>query len=105
MRALLTRYRTEILLCLGLVLLTAIPYAQVLGPDFQFVNFDDPGYVANKKEVTQGLTLANFEWAMLALENSNWHPLTWLSLMLDYDLYGLDPRGYHLTNLLLHASN
>ena len=80
-------------------------YVQTRG--FAFVNFDDPDYVAENVHVQKGLTPAGIAWAFRADDRTaNWHPLTWLSLMLDCQLYG--PRwagGFHLTNMLLHAAN
>ena len=73
--------------------------------DCDFVNYDDPAYVTSNPEVQHGLTRQSFLWAWRSVAASNWHPLTWLSHMADVDLYGLNPRGHHLTNLLLHAAN
>ena len=78
-------------------------YAQTL--NYPFISFDDPGYVVDNAHVNQGLTWAGWKWAWTSLERSNWHPLTWLSLMLDAQWYGLNAGGYHLTNLLLHLAN
>jgi tetratricopeptide (TPR) repeat protein len=69
-----------------------------------FINYDDPDYVAANVHVQNGLTLENFQWAFHSV-NSNWHPLTMLSHMLDCQLFGLQPWGHHLTSLLLHALN
>jgi tetratricopeptide (TPR) repeat protein len=73
--------------------------------DCDFVNYDDPTYVTSNVEVQRGLTWQGFLWALRSGAGSNWHPLTWLSHMADVSLYGLSPRGHHLTNLLLHAAN
>ncbi len=70
-----------------------------------FVEFDDLAYVNDNPHVTGGLTAANVRWALTTTEMGNWHPLTWLSLMLDAQLWRLDPFGYHLTNLLLHTGS
>ncbi len=78
-------------------------YGQTL--DYPFIIFDDPGYVTQNAHVNQGLTWAGWKWAWTSFERSNWHPLTWLSLMLDAQMYGLNAGGYHLTNLLLHELN
>ena len=67
-----------------------------------FVNFDDPVYVTENAHVQAGLNASGVGWAFTTASAEFWHPLTWLSLMLDYELYGLQPGGYHLTNLLLH---
>lgn len=71
----------------------------------EFVNFDDPLYVTENDQVQAGLTGKGLVWAFTSARASNWHPLTWLSHMLDCELYGLNPGGHHLTNLLLHLSN
>jgi Tfp pilus assembly protein PilF len=70
-----------------------------------FVNFDDPGYVTENRHVKEGLTANSLWWACTTGSECNWHPLTWISLQLDYELYRLHPWGFHLTNLLLHTAN
>lgn len=97
------RSRGPLLLGLGLVLLTLLVYRDA--PSFEFVNFDDGLYVTSNRQVQKGLTWDGFLWAWQANVASNWHPLTMLSHMLDCELYGLNPRGHHLTNLLLHLAN
>lgn len=68
----------------------------------EFIHFDDYSYVVENRHVQGGLSGAGVLWALQSMEVSNWHPLTWLSLMADYELYGLYPGGYHWTNVLLH---
>jgi protein O-mannosyl-transferase len=70
---------------------------------FGFVNCDDPDYVYNNPEVAGGLTWSGVIWAFTHVHAFNWHPLTWISHMLDCQLYGLNPGGPHLTNVLLHT--
>ena len=70
----------------------------------EFINCDDPLYVYTTPQVTDGLSLDSVGWAFTTTRAGNWHPLTWLSLMVDGQLYGALPWGYHLTNLLLHAA-
>jgi protein O-mannosyl-transferase len=72
---------------------------------FDFVNFDDEGYVFANEHVQQGLTGDSLRWALTSTEMANWHPLTWISYAADYQLYGLEPAGYHLTNIVFHAAN
>lgn len=72
---------------------------------FQFINVDDPVYVTANDHVQQGLTWRNATWALTALEAANWHPVTWLSHMLDVTLFGLNPGGHHATSLLIHTLN
>jgi Flp pilus assembly protein TadD len=90
-------------LCLLLAAVTLAVYWPVTRCDF--INCDDPDYIASNVHVQTGLTLPNIVWAFSTGETANWHPLTWLSLMLDTTLSGKGPSGPHLTNLLLHAAN
>ena len=86
-----------------LALLTTALYWPATHHDF--VNYDDDKYVTDNHHVASGLTLENIRWAFRSGYAANWHPLTWLSHMLDCDLFGLNPWGHHLTNVLLHALN
>jgi tetratricopeptide (TPR) repeat protein len=96
--------RRDLQFCLFLTLMTVAVYAPVAGHDF--LNYDDPLYVTNNPQVQRGLTWENVRWAFRSTrEATNWHPLTWLSHMLDCELYGLEPRGHHLSSVLLHAAN
>ena len=70
-----------------------------------FVSFDDGTYVTANTHVQGGLTWEGLEWAFQTSTASNWHPLTWLSHMLDWQLYGAQAWGHHLTSLLLHTLN
>jgi len=79
-------------------------YWQVTG--FGYILFDDPKYVRDNAMVTSGLTLEAVRWAFsLSGYASNWHPLTWLSHMLDVTLFGTDPGMHHLVNVLFHCAN
>lgn len=71
----------------------------------EFVNFDDPSYVTQNPHVLGGLTLPNALWAFKTAYFGNWHPVTWLSHMLDVAMFGLNPGYHHLTNLFLHLCN
>ena len=73
--------------------------------NYDFINLDDPTYVTENRHVQAGLTRESFIWAFTATDTANWHPLTWISLMLDCQLYGLNPAGHHLTNVLLHSAS
>jgi tetratricopeptide (TPR) repeat protein len=97
-----TRHATAIAV-LGLCAATIVAFAGVWRADF--VNYDDPGYVTDNPQVRAGLTLAGLWWDLTTTYFVNWHPLTWASFQADYELYGLAPAGYHLTNLLLHLAN
>ena len=69
----------------------------------EFVNYDDPDYVTQNEHI-RGLTGSNLAWAMRSLF-IYWQPLTWISYMVDYDLYGLKASGFHWTSLVLHVAN
>jgi tetratricopeptide (TPR) repeat protein len=88
-------------LCLALAAITFVVFGQTVG--HQFVNFDDGDYVVNNPAVKQGLTFQGVAWAFSGPRYANWHPVTWLSHMLDCQLYGLDAGGHHLTNVLFHT--
>ena len=70
-----------------------------------FLDLDDPDYVTQNAHIQHGLTTEGFRWALTSGDSANWHPLTWLSLMLDAQCYSDFARGYHFTNNLLHALN
>jgi hypothetical protein len=70
-----------------------------------FISFDDPTYITENPYVRDGLTLQGFIWAFTTTYAENWHPLTWLSHMLDSQLYGLAPAGHHVGNVVLHIAN
>ena len=91
------------LICLGLALLTLLVYLPVRGHGF--VSYDDPIYVTGNRHVQAGLTGAGLHWAFTTFAAGNWHPLTWLSLMLDRQLFGPSPAGPHLVNVLFHVAN
>jgi len=74
-----------------------------LGNDF--VNYDDDLYVTRNPRVQQGITWAGVRWALTSDAAGNWHPVTWLSHQLDWDLFGPAPRGHHATSVALHAAN
>jgi tetratricopeptide (TPR) repeat protein len=86
-----------------LVAATVAVYGQVY--QFGFLVFDDPAYVPENSHVRAGLTTGGIRWAFTTVHDSNWIPVTWLSLMADASVYGTWAGGYHLTNLLLHAAN
>jgi protein O-mannosyl-transferase len=72
---------------------------------YGFVNYDDQPYVTENARVQAGLTRASVAWAFATFHASNWHPVTWLSHMVDCQLYGLKPGRHHFTSLLLHVAN
>src|SRR6267378_1558365 len=85
----------------ALALLTAAVYARVGG--FDFLHYDDPGYVTQNAHVRAGLSGAGVWWALTASVAANWHPLTWLSHMLDWQLFGERAGGHHLVSVALHV--
>jgi tetratricopeptide (TPR) repeat protein len=91
------------LICLILILISLALYWPVT--NHAFINFDDDQYVTDNFHVKPGLTWPGIVWAFQSGYADNWHPLTWISHMLDCQWYGLNPAGHHLTNLLLHIVN
>jgi tetratricopeptide (TPR) repeat protein len=87
----------------ALILSTLLVFRQVC--NFDFVSYDDKDYVYENPHVLSGLAPAGILWAFTSGHASNWHPLTWLSLMLDCQLFGPNPGRIHLVNLLLHLAN
>ena len=101
-----TRNRTlrdGVLIGVALAAATVAVYAQTL--HFEFVDYDDMDYVTQNPQVQLGLTADGVVWAFTSGFASNWFPLTWLSLMLDAELYGPGPAGFHATNVALHVLN
>jgi hypothetical protein len=94
------------LLPLALLLIATLTVA-IYWPLLQndFIDFDDDVYVTGNMMIRQGLTLKGFLWAFTTFHAGNWHPLTWLSHMLDVELFGLNPVGHHATSLLIHTVN
>ena len=95
--------RLEIVICLFLVSVSLLIYLQVIG--FEFVTYDDELYITKNPYINAGFTPESIEWAFTSSYAANWHPLTWLSHMLDMELYGLNPMGHHWTNLQIHVIN
>ncbi|HVP69650.1 MAG TPA: tetratricopeptide repeat protein [Anaeromyxobacteraceae bacterium] len=96
---------TSILVHVALAIAVVAVYARVLGSDF--VNFDDNIYVYQNPWVQRGFTLDSVAWAFgfAHKHDTYWQPLTWLSLMADFEAFGLRPAGYHCINLLLHVAS
>ena len=91
------------LIYLALVLITLIAFEPLRQNGF--VDYDDGKYVTANSQVQAGLNAKTIVWAFTTGHTGNWHPITWLSLMLDCELFGLDPKGHHLVNLLFHVAN
>jgi tetratricopeptide (TPR) repeat protein len=92
-----------VILCLLLVAATLAFYNPIIHN--QFIDFDDSSYILKNFQVQSGLTWDTVKWSFTTFREGNWHPLTWLSHALDYQIFHLNPAGHHYTNLLLHAAN
>src|SRR5262249_4988528 len=87
-------YRLETpLICVFLVFAAFIAFGESCGKDFEFFNFDDDEYITQNPHVQAGLTANSIAWTFTTLHSGNWHPLTWMSLQLDYMLFGTEPWG------------
>ena len=95
-------FRLPSLICLSLGLITLGLYLPSLR--HEFLLYDDQQYVTENPQVQAGLSAKGFAWAF-GYHAGNWHPLAWLSHMLDCQVYGLNPAGHHSTNILLHSAN
>jgi protein O-mannosyl-transferase len=82
---------------------TLLAFWQVVHCDF--INYDDPDYVSENIHLRNGISIEGMRWAFTTTHAANWHPLTWISHMLDVQLFGLNPRGHHLMNLFFHIVN
>ena len=89
--------------CIFLVLAVLAVFGQTA--HFDFINYDDNVYVYENARVTGGLSAQSVGWALTHVDCHLYHPLTMLSLILDYQIHGLHAGGYHLTNVLIHASS
>src|SRR5689334_14720363 len=97
------RGRKLLLLSAVLFAATLLLYTPVVS--HQFINLDDDQYVTRNPHVTAGLTVQGVRWAFHTFEMGNWHPLAWLSHMLDCQFFGLNSAGHHYSSVLLHALN
>lgn len=95
------KYRSVILICMALIIVTTIVFSRV--GDHEFLLFDDEDYITQNPHIENGITVSNIAWAFSSVYASNWHPITWLSHMADVQLYGMNPRGHHFTNVIIHS--
>jgi protein O-mannosyl-transferase len=102
-REMLRRKNYSGMVALLIVLIVLSLYWPVTGYDF--IALDDHLYVVENGDIQKGLSPQGISWALTTLYTTNWHPLTWLSLLADYELYGLKAPGYHISSLLLHILN
>ncbi|MBU1648813.1 MAG: tetratricopeptide repeat protein [Proteobacteria bacterium] len=98
-------FRVRVSLWISLILVAAILALYWQTRTFSYIHYDDPEYVFENVRVQQGLTIENIKWAITTTHFSNWHPLTWISHMLDSELYGNNPGQHHSNNVLLHIIN
>jgi tetratricopeptide (TPR) repeat protein len=95
--------RPDLFILLGLAVMTFAIYAQVIG--HQFITLDDPTYIRENPNVNRGVTLAGLAWAFTTFHASNWHPLTWISHMIDCQFFGTNAGRHLLVNALIHTAN
>ena len=95
--------RRDVIICLGLAAITLALFWPV--SRHEFINLDDLDYVTENPVVQAGITWAGVRWAFNGSHASNWHPLTWLSHMLDCQLFGLKPGAHHLVSLGFHIAS
>ena len=95
--------RADLLIVMGLVIVTFGIYAQVIG--HRFITIDDLAYIEENPMVNRGVTSAGIAWAFTAFHSGNWHPLTWIAHMIDSQLFGMIAGGHLLVNALIHAAN
>src|SRR5208283_1664548 len=89
--------------CLVLAVATVFSFWGVRNNDF--LTYDDDHYVLENRQVQQGVTMQSIAWAFTTFHVANWHPLTWISHMVDWSFYGRNPCGHHITNVCLHTAN
>lgn len=95
--------RKRLAIVAAIVVLTAALFWPVR--EFEFLDYDDQEYVAGNAQVRKGLTGESISWALTAAHADNWHPATWISHMLDIEIFGLDPGPHHLVNVAFHVAN
>ena len=95
--------RRDWIVCLSLAAVTLALYWRTTG--YPFISYDDDVYVTENPHVQQGLTPSSIAWAFTTGHGANWHPLTWLSHMLDWQFFGARAGGHHFTSILIHAIN
>jgi hypothetical protein len=93
--------RFTVLVCLTLVVACILIYGGVA--QHRFLAYDDDLYITHNPLVVGGLTMSGVVRAFTTITESNWIPLTWISHMVDVELFGMEPQGHHLTNVALHA--
>ncbi len=102
-RLFISAEKRSTVLCLLLVMLTLAFYNPIVHNGF--TSFDDNLYITQNDHVRAGLTWSTVKWAFTSFAAANWHPVTWLSHALDYQIFKLNPAGHHYVNVLLHSAN
>src|SRR5690242_16134740 len=96
-------FRSPVFLSILLAALTLLVFLPVIRSEF--VNYDDPDYVTANPHVQKGITLNNIQWAFTTGHASNWHPVTWLSHMIDCEFLGQSAGAHHLVSVGFHVAN
>src|SRR5262245_49402158 len=99
----MTFNRADLLILIGLAVVTFGIYAQVIG--HRFITFDDPTSIQENPMVNRGISVSGLAWAFTTFYAGNWHPLTWIAHMIDSQLFGLIAGGHLLVNALIHTAN
>jgi protein O-mannosyl-transferase len=90
-------------ICFALVAITFAVFGQTIG--YGFVNYDDPSYASDNPQIQAGLNARSIVWAFTHIHSNNWHPLTTMSHMLDWQLFGKNAGPHHLENVIIHSAN
>ncbi|MBN1766708.1 MAG: tetratricopeptide repeat protein [Sedimentisphaerales bacterium] len=98
----LSQKRHTVIIYVLLAAAVMIAYERVRLNEFAY---DDEGYILKNYYIQSGIIPASVKWAFTGVHSANWHPLTWLSHMLDYELFGLNPVGHHIVNVIIHTIN
>ncbi|MBF0337650.1 MAG: tetratricopeptide repeat protein [Nitrospirae bacterium] len=105
MRIQLLKDKQRLHLCIVAILMLSTLSVYHNIRDNGFVSYDDHKYVTENRDIAGGVSLRSVKWAFTTTYFSNWHPLTWLSHLLDVQLHGMNPRGHHVTNVIIHTLN
>lgn len=102
-RSVLSWFSNRLLIVFALATCTLILYSPV--GNHPFINYDDPDYVVGNVHIKDGLSWKTLTWALTSTEQANWHPLTWMSHALDFQLFGANPAGHHWMSVAIHTFN
>ncbi len=102
MRNTLTKHQQILIIAAAIAIITIVAFEQVRVCGF--VDLDDYRYVTQNPHIENGLTVNSVRWSLTSFYAANWHPLTWISHMVDIELFGLNPAGHHIVNLILHIA-